>query len=105
MLFSWFFKRRLDRVLPGVFAETAEGVFNYRRLSPEDIPQLHRLLASQHPEDLKYFNPHRFDLHSLVAQGRKPAFLMMGAFAGDKLIGYFFLRFFINKKCFVGRSD
>jgi hypothetical protein len=28
---------------------------------------------------------------------------MMGAFASDELVGYFFLRFFFNKKCFVGR--
>jgi hypothetical protein len=28
---------------------------------------------------------------------------MMGAFDDQKLIGYFFLRFFANKKCFVGR--
>jgi len=28
---------------------------------------------------------------------------MMGAFANERLIGYFFLRFFANRKCFVGR--
>jgi RimJ/RimL family protein N-acetyltransferase len=28
---------------------------------------------------------------------------MMGAFDGERMIGYFFLRFFANKKCFVGR--
>ncbi len=28
---------------------------------------------------------------------------MMGAFNQDKIVGYFFLRFFPNKQCFVGR--
>jgi len=28
---------------------------------------------------------------------------MLGAFDKDKLIGYFFLRCFINKQCFIGR--
>jgi hypothetical protein len=28
---------------------------------------------------------------------------MMGSFDGNKMTGYFFLRFFANKKCFVGR--
>jgi hypothetical protein len=27
----------------------------------------------------------------------------MGVFFNDQLVGYFFLRCFINKKCFVGR--
>ena len=28
---------------------------------------------------------------------------MMGTFADQKMVGYFFLRFFANRKCFVGR--
>ena len=71
--------------------------------SPTDIQPLYELIASQPSEDLRYFKPHKFDIGSLEAQKRKPAFLMMGAFEGETLVGYFFLRFFANKKCFVGR--
>ncbi len=90
-------------MLPAFFAETTDGQIFYRRLTPVDITSLHHLLVSQQPEDMKYFNPHGIDPQSLDAQIRKPAFLMMGAFDGNKLAGYFFLRFFANRKCFVGR--
>lgn len=33
---------------------------------------------------------------------KEPSFLMMGVFDGNKLIGYFFLRFFMNRHSFTG---
>jgi hypothetical protein len=39
----------------------------------------------------------------IIAVYPNPAFLMMGVFDGSRLAGYFFLRCFWNKKCFVGR--
>lgn len=32
-----------------------------------------------------------------------PAFLMFGAYSEQGMVGYFFLRCFWNRKCFVGR--
>jgi hypothetical protein len=93
----------MERVLPDVFTEAGNGNFIFRMLEPTDIQRLFELIASQPAEDLRYFKPHNFDIVSLEVQIRKPAFLMMGAFAGEKMVGYFFLRFFANKKCFVGR--
>lgn len=103
ILFSWFFSSKLKRVLPVVFSEAPGGPLVFRELGSQDIRSLYDLIAAQPQADLKYFNPHKFDLASLEAQYKKPAFLMMGAFDGEKLAGYFFLRFFANKKCFVGR--
>jgi hypothetical protein len=103
LLFSLMHRKRLDRVLSNVFAETETGRLGYRKLGTEDLKSLHDLIAAQTPEDLEYFNPHDFTPDALKSQLRKPAFLMMGTFDGEKLAGYFFLRFFANKKCFVGR--
>ena len=103
VLFYWFFRSKLGAVLPGVFSEAPVGQLVFRKLGSQDIRHLYDLIAAQPQADLKFFSPHKFDLASLETQLRKPAFLMMGAFYGDKLAGYFFLRLFVNKKCFVGR--
>ena len=103
ILFFQIYGKRLDHVLDGIFAEANVRGFSYRLLCSDDIQQLHDLIAAQQPEDLTYFNPHGFAIDALSRQNRKPAFLMMGTFDGQILAGYFFLRFFANKKCFVGR--
>jgi hypothetical protein len=102
-LLSLFYKSGIEKVLPGVFEEFTSSPFLFRRLTPADIEPLYDLIRSQPDADLTYFNPHGFDLRSLQAQLKKSSFLMMGAFEGDKMVGYFFLRFFFNRKCFVGR--
>ena len=93
----------MRRILPLVFSKFASSPYTYRRLESSDMNMLFELLKSQPESDLKYFRPHDFDLESLKKQSRKKAFLMMGTFDEGRMIGYFFLRFFINKKCFVGR--
>ena len=103
MLFKWLFKSKMDRVLHGVLEETKGSSMEYRELHFSDMELLKSLIDSQAPEDLNYFSPHGFDIKSMKAQFRKPSFLMLGIFSGQKLTGYFFLRFFANKKCFVGR--
>lgn len=75
----------------------------YRRLNEADAEALFELINSQDATDIKYFSPHGFDLNSIQLQFKIRSFLMMGAFDGEKMIGYFFLRFFANKRCFVGR--
>ena len=103
ILFSLLYRSRLEKVLSGVFEEVTESRYNFRKLAQADINGLHLLLNSQDEGDLDYFKPHRFDIKSLERQLKIPSFLMMGAFDGEKMAGYFFLRFCANKKCFVGR--
>ena len=68
-----------------------------------DLPKLHDFFDSQNLEQFRFFKPHAFSLPALQRLHRNKAFLMMSVFEGEKLIGYFFLRFFLNKKCFIGR--
>jgi len=102
-IFYVLFKSRMEAVLPSVFNEAERSSFTFRRINLPDAEALHLLLKSQDVADLEYFSPHKFDLESIRKQCRNKSFLMMGAFDDMKIIGYFFLRFFINKKCFVGR--
>lgn len=103
LLFSTLYKSRMERVLKGVFSEVSALPYSYRRITSSDMSSLHELLNSQNNGDLDYFKPHGLDMTSLKRQLSNPSFLMMGAFRGEKIAGYFFLRFFANKKCFVGR--
>ena len=103
LLFSLLYKSRLEKVLPNTFMEFAEPPFSYRKLHVSDADNLYELIHSQEEADLEYFKPHGFDIETIRKQFENPAFLMMGVFDGQKIVGYFFLRFFVNRKCFVGR--
>ncbi len=102
-VFFLFYSGRLNRLLPVVFQQHPHPPYLYRKLDKQEEPALYRLIQKQDESDLKYFSPHGFDHKSLKQQFKNRSLLMMGAFDGEKLIGYFFLRFFANKKCFVGR--
>jgi RimJ/RimL family protein N-acetyltransferase len=102
-LFYLLYPSGIERVLHLVFKEAANPLFSYKRLTQFDVGAVQDIINSQLPSDLEYFKPHSFDQSSIRKQFRNPSFLPMGFFDGEKLIGYFFLRFFVNKKCFVGR--
>jgi len=102
-LFSLFFRNKLRKTLPGVFRGVSLPGYEFRELEWNDLERLWELLQAQPEEDLAYFRPHDFDPESLERQKKNPAFLMMGVWDGQRMIGYFFLRFFLNRKCFVGR--
>jgi len=103
LIFSLFYRSRLEKVIPRIFDESPSSSFSFKRLVLSDAGSLYSLIEDQEASDLEYFRPHGFDLRSIKKQFRNRSFLMMGVFNRDTMIGYFFLRFFINKKCFVGR--
>ena len=102
-LFSLLYKSSLNNAIYSVFDELVVPSYAYRKLVITDASSLYNLINSQEEADLEYFKPHGFDKKSIISQFFNRSFLMMGVFDNDKLIGYFFLRFFANKKCFVGR--
>lgn len=103
LIFSLFYQSRLEKVLPEVFNEFGVAPYSYRRLKISDADALFDMINRQNASDLEYFHPHGFGFVSIRRQFRNRSFLMMGAFSDENIIGYFFLRFFANKQCFVGR--
>ena len=103
MLFSLFYSSKLAIISQRVIKDFSHSPFSFRRLTIANIIPLHNLIVSQPESDLEYFLPHGFDFKSLTNQFKNPSFLMMGTFYNDEIVGYFFLRFFVNRKCFVGR--
>ena len=102
-IYSILFANKQKTVVKQVLKETPDVRFHFRELTKDDMPLLYALINNQLTDDLIFFKPHGFSLKALESQYRKSSFLMMGAFHEDALVGYFFLRFFFNRKCFVGR--
>ena len=103
LLFYLLYHKRLDKVAREVFKEIQHHSVVFKRISIAESASLYELIRNQPASDLTYFKPHSLEFKSIVRQTRKPSFLMMGAFINDSLVGYFFLRLFVNRKCFVGR--
>ena len=102
-IFLLLYSTTMEKVLASVFMETTLPLYTFRKLGLKDLNLLYDLIHEQSPADIEYFHPHGFDLKSIRKQFSNSSFLMMGVFFRQKLVGYFFLRFFANKKCFVGR--
>lgn len=103
ILFSILFRKKLESIILKVLKEYELQGYTFRQISKSDLKLLHLLITSQSGTRLDYFKPHKFDIKSLQKIQRNPSFLMMGVYKGSSLVGYFFLRFFWNRKCFVGR--
>ncbi len=103
VIFKILYEKRMLVILAGIFKEFDTSSYQFRKLNNADVELLYHMIQSQNPSDLEFFKPHSFDIRSLRKQMKKTSFLMMGMFNNEVLVGYFFLRFFINGKCFVGR--
>ncbi len=101
--FCLLHRRRMASEVAQAFDGACFEEFRFAPLAVEDLDALEALLQRQGEGRLRYFQPHGFDRSSLGRMFRNPAFLMFGAFRDGELIGYFFLRCFWNRKCFVGR--
>ncbi len=102
-LFKILYFKRINKISENVLQEFYLKPYNYKKLEHKDIKKLEHFISNQEEKRLKFFKPHKFDYKSLVNVLNNPSFLMMGVFENEDLVGYYFLRFFWNKKCFVGR--
>ena len=78
------------------------GTYTLRMVEPADAPALAKFFAEQPEEAFKFFKPHAFDEKTLSKIIRNRAFLTFLVLDGEKIVGYFFLRCFVNGKCFKG---
>ena len=101
ILVGWFYGRRIVSVASRVLTETSSVNQEYRLLRLEDVSEVCTFFLRQPENSYLYFNPHAFDEKTIRRLLKNPSFLMMGVFDGNKLIGYFFLRFFMNRHSFT----
>lgn len=102
-LFGIFYTRKLKNSLQHQLNGITDKETSFRFLTQSDVPDLRLLLNTLEPELRSYFEAHDFTHQAIKKQLKNNAFIMLGAIKENRLIGYFFLRAGINKKCFVGR--
>jgi len=103
IVISIFYGSKIKKAIIETFKQLSHLKFQYRLLDQGDLINLESMLAYQPKGFDDYFKPHGFDLKTLKRLFKNPAFLMFGAFDKENLIGYFFLRFFLNRKAFRGK--
>lgn len=77
--------------------------FTLRLAEPADAASLATFFVEQPEEAFKFFKPHAFDEKTLSKIIRNRAFLTFLVLDGEKIVGYFFLRCFVNGKSFRGK--
>lgn len=101
--FGIFYYKRLAAKFQLTMSEVPSSGYMFRMLTLNDLNALQELINSLEPGLQSYFEPHGFSEKALARQMTIKAFFMMGAFQEKQLVGYFFIRAGVNKKCFVGR--
>jgi hypothetical protein len=103
VLFVILHGRRLENEASCCLEEFKLDDYEFRSINRDDLKELHRLINGQGAQRLEYFRPHGFDHKSLSRATSNRSFLMFGVYSREELVGYFFLRCFWNRRCFVGR--
>lgn len=88
--------------IPAILQECS-GTYTLRVAGLADASALATFFAEQPEEAFKFFKPHAFDEKTLSKIIRNRAFLTFLVLDGEKIVGYFFLRCFMNGKCFRGK--
>lgn len=77
--------------------------YTIKSLSKTDMPVLATFFNQQPTEAFEYFKPHKFDKDSLSRLNSNGSIHMLGVYDNKEIIGYFFIRFFLNGKAFRGK--
>jgi len=99
-VFALTHKSALQKI-PGILQECS-GQFTLRMATLADAAPLATFFDEQPEDAFKFFKPHSFDEKTLSKIIKNKAFLTFLVLEGEKIVGYFFLRCFVNGKSFKG---
>ena len=100
-LFACLHKTKL-RDIPNIL-EKYSTHFVVRETSILDVKPLVKFFSEQPSDAYTFFKPHGFDEKSVKMVVKNKAFLTYVIVDENTIVGYFFLRSFVNGKCFRGR--
>ena len=100
-LFTCLYRKKLKEI-PNVL-EKCSSSFIIRETTVMDVKPLVRFFSEQPLDAYTFFKPHGFDEKSVEKVIKNKAFLTYVVIDGNSIVGYFFLRSFVNGKCFKGR--
>lgn len=97
-----FHGRSIDSAIDAALY-SVDSEYAYKRLSKSHVEQL-VLFISQQPAGFDtFFKPHGFTAKDFKRVLTNGTFILIGVFDGSHLVGYCFIRFFINKSAFRGK--
>ena len=99
--FSLIHRQQLKSI-PRVLADCS-GEYQFRLAKPTDVSTLVTFFANQPEEAYEFFKPHDFDAKAIKKVIANKAFQTIIVWHDKTIVGYFFLRCFINGKCFRGK--
>lgn len=103
IFFGLLFRKKIYDALELRLQSLSQEKYQWRFIDPDDLSLLEDFFKNEPADQFRYFNPHGFSFADLRRAHHNPSLLMLGVFDGKTLVGYFFLRCFLNKKCFTGR--
>lgn len=101
-LFVLRYREKLKDILQ-ILESISNNTFTFRRTVESDAKKLEIFFAEQPESAFEFFKPHGFDEKSVLKVLKNKAFMTFVVTEEDKIVGYFFLRSFVNGKCFKGR--
>lgn len=101
-LFGIMHRKGLKQV-PQILSEISNDTFTIRMTEERDAQKLAKFFSEQPEEAYTFFNPHGFDEKSVLKVLSNQSFMTFVVVEEENIVGYFFLRSFINGKCFKGR--
>lgn len=102
LLVRLFYGRKIDNAIASALCNIGSE-YAYKRLSKIHVEQLVEFISQQPSGFDTFFKPHGFTAKDFKRVLTNGTFILIGAFDNDKLIGYCFIRFFINKSAFRGK--
>ena len=103
LLFCLLYSKKFNLLQRQLDAVNSSSAYKVELLGKEDMQSLAAFFAKQPVEYFGFFKPHKFDYKSLLRKNRERSFIMVGVRDGSAIIGYGFLRCFINGKSFRGK--
>lgn len=89
--------------IPEILRKVSNDNLTVRQTTDSDVSGLVTFFAEQPEDAYTFFKPHGFDEKSLKKVLRNKSFMTFVVTEDDLIVGYFFLRSFVNGKCFKGR--
>lgn len=102
-LFYVCYRNKLKSINSFIAKTNKKTSYQIILLSKDDMLELSRFFSKQPEDSFIFFKPHDFDYKSLVRKNGDKSFIMLGVKDKNQLIGYGFLRCFMNGKSFRGK--
>ena len=101
-IFALQYREKLKGI-PQILKGISDNTFTIRMTVESDAKNLEVFFAEQPESAFEFFKPHGFDEKSVLKVLNNKAFMTFVVTEEDNIVGYFFLRAFVNGKCFRGK--